>query len=55
MPLVLRRDLSDTFQQGLLAEARPLHVLVGDCYIHGIMDGEEASNFEYRSQPVRLK
>ena len=55
MPLVLRPDLSERFQQGLSQESRPLHALVGDCYIHGIMDGEAASNFEYRSQPVCLK
>jgi hypothetical protein len=55
MPLLLRPDSSETFQQGLSSEPRPLHTLVGDCYIHGIMDGEAASDFEYRSQPVRLK
>lgn len=55
MPLVLRPDSSETFQQGLSPESRPLHTLVGDCYIHGVMDGEAASDFEYRSRPVRLK
>lgn len=55
MPLVLRPDLSERFQQGVSPESRPLHALVGDCYSHGIMDGEAASNFEYRSQPVHLK
>jgi hypothetical protein len=55
MPLLLRPDSSETFQQRLSPELRPLHTLVGECYIHGIMDGEAASDFEYRSQPVRLK
>jgi hypothetical protein len=51
MPLVLRPE----YQQGLPPGARPLHTLVGDCYTQGIMDGEAAANFEYRSQPVCLK
>jgi len=55
MPLVLRADLAEKSPQAASPEWRPRHALVGDCYIHGIMDGEAASNFEYRSRPIHLK
>ncbi len=38
MPLILRPDSSDSFQQGISPVLRPLRTLV--CYIHGIMDGK---------------
>jgi hypothetical protein len=32
----------------------PRYTLVGDCYLHGIMDGEAANNFEKRATMVEI-
>jgi hypothetical protein len=32
----------------------PRYTLVGDCYLHGIMDGEAADNFEERATMVEI-
>jgi hypothetical protein len=54
MPLVLRLESINTPQQSM-TEAGPFHTLVGDSYVHGIMDGEESWNFFERSRALRLK
>jgi hypothetical protein len=32
----------------------PRYTLVGDCYLHGIMDGEAAESFEERATMVEI-
>lgn len=70
MPLVLRRDHEPTTNpqksrednsalssqpKASSSEPTVFHTFIGDCYIHGIMDGEAASNFHERSRRIHLK
>ena len=60
VPLVLRADEQATPYRGLLpaenGESRPvMHTLVGDCYVHGIMDGEAAGDFDRRAQVAYIR
>jgi Heterokaryon incompatibility protein (HET) len=53
-PLVLRTAESDasTENDEMNIEDQPLHTLVGDCYVHGIMDGEFMKGRKDELKPV---
>jgi hypothetical protein len=49
-PLVLRK----ASQERSIQSANPTYTLVGDCYLHGVMDGEAAENFENRATEIDI-
>jgi len=49
-PLVLRKASHERSIQS----ANPTYTLVGDCYLHGVMDGEAAENFEERTTTIDI-
>jgi hypothetical protein len=49
-PLVLRKASHGQSTQS----ANPTYTLVGDCYLHGVMDGEAAENFEDRATTIDI-
>lgn len=50
-PLILRKVEGATAVDG---ESGPMGYLVGNAYVHGIMDGEAATDFEERAKQVLL-
>lgn len=55
MPFVLRRGTMGEIGSSLDSDFQSHHKLVGDCYVHGIMDGEAMTDFEKRSCIVYLE
>jgi hypothetical protein len=47
-PLVLRKAP----HKRSIRPANPTYTLVGDCYLHGVMDGEAAENFEEQATKI---
>jgi hypothetical protein len=39
-PLILRSEISATSSLDTMLKSRLYHLLIGPCYVHGIMDGE---------------
>ncbi len=59
MPLALRRDEQSSYRPPRGPYPEPYkhckqHSLVGDCYVHGIMDGEAAKDFDTLAVPVYI-
>lgn len=60
LPLILRREESETAMNGNLNgngngdDMEERHILVGTCYLDGIMDGEAAENLERDAVDVHL-
>jgi hypothetical protein len=56
LPLVLRRDPSIMVDVDLQEEfGSKIYTLSGQCYLHGIMDGEAAGNFDERAARVNIR
>jgi hypothetical protein len=49
-PLVLRKAPHERSIQS----PNPTYTLLGDCYLHGVMDGEAAENFEGRATKIDI-
>jgi hypothetical protein len=52
MPLILRLSSEMRAIPELNLEAVPRHMLIGDCYVDGIMDGETAE--AQKTNPVNV-
>ena len=54
-PVVLRRDQSRTAGAEEQNIKSPTFTFAGECFVHGIMDGEAARNFEEQATDVHIK
>jgi hypothetical protein len=56
LPLVLHRDPNTMVDVNLQEEfGSTIYTLCGQCYLHGIMDGEAAGNFDKRAARVNIR
>jgi hypothetical protein len=53
-PLMLRPVVERPSNLTEALKSYPAYTLVGDCYLHGIMDGEAADGFEERSSKILI-
>jgi hypothetical protein len=54
LPLILRAARSPQSEMTEAAELHPRFTLVGDCYVHGIMDGEKVPDQDEKWQKIFL-